>query len=178
MPREQPEVQHILELLFRETQLKDEIYLNLASVVRSGNVVVAELLLRDVLYAPNKNRLNFVQEHYELLVGNLSIINQFKKFSLVQHNQGTNYCSPIHAAAISNHSEFLRKLLQVFTDIINVEDSVGRKPIHYAALSNNSQNLSILVESGADLKEIDRKRMTALMLACYEGMFYNVEYIL
>jgi ankyrin repeat protein len=50
---------------------------------------------------------------------------------------------------------------------MNVEDSLHRKPIHYAALSSNTENLSILVESGADLKEYDRKKMTPLMLACY-----------
>jgi len=29
-------------------------------------------------------------------------------------------------------------LLQIFTDIINIEDSVFRKPVHYAALCNNN----------------------------------------
>ena len=34
------------------------------------------------------------------------------------------------------------------------------------------------MENGADLKDFDREKKTPLMLACYEGMFYNVEYIL
>ena len=89
-----------------------------------------------------------------------------------------NFCSPIHAASISSNSEFLRKLLQIFIDIINIEDSLQRKPIHYAALSMNTENLSILVENGADLKDYDKNRMTPLMLACSQGMFYNLEYIL
>lgn len=55
-----------------------------------------------------------------------------------------------------------------------MEDSLHRKPIHYAALSNNIDSLSILVENGADLRDFDRKKMTPLMLACYEGLIYNV----
>lgn len=50
----------------------------------------------------------------------MTLINQLKKFSLIQHNDGSNYCSPIHAASICPNSEFLRKLLQIFTDIMNV----------------------------------------------------------
>jgi len=42
----------------------------------------------------------------------------------------------------------------------------------------NTENLSVLVESGADLKNYDKQKMTPLMLSCFEGMFYNVEYIL
>lgn len=131
-----------------------------------------------MLYSPSCNPLNFSQDHYDLLIGNLPLINQLKKYNLIQHNSGPNFCSPIHAAAISNDSEFLRKLLQIFTDIINAEDSLNRRPIHYAALCSNSENLSILVESGADLRDCDKRRMTPLMLACFEGIFYNVEYIL
>lgn len=35
-----------------------------------------------------------------------------------------------------------------------------------------------LVENGADLRDVDRRKMTALMLACEEGVTANVEYIL
>lgn len=34
------------------------------------------------------------------------------------------------------------------------------------------------MESGADLRDADRKRMTPLMLACCEGLYFNVEFIL
>lgn len=168
MPREQIEAENILNKLFNsDPLLRTEIFANIASVIRSGNYAASEFLLRQLLYTPNRNPLNFSQEHYDLLIGSLPLINQLKKYNLIHHNSGPNFCSPIHAAAISHSSEFLRKLLQIFTDIINVEDSLGRRPIHYAALSNSSDNISILVESGCDLKDYDKRRMTPLMLACY-----------
>lgn len=59
-----------------------------------------------------------------------------------------------------------------------MEDNQQRKPIHYASVYENTANLITLVENGADLREIDRKKMTPLMLACEEGLTSNVEYIL
>jgi len=47
-----------------------------------------------------------------------------------------------------------------------VEDNQQKKPVHYASVYENTANLMTLVENGADLREVDRKKMTPLMLAC------------
>ena len=106
------------------------------------------------------------------------MIHQLKKFYIIKQNEGNNYCSPIHCAAINPNPEFLKKLLSIFTDIIDVEDSHQKKPIHYASVFENTANLITLVENGADLRDVDRRKMTSLMLACEEGITSNVEYIL
>ncbi len=132
--------------LFNSSQeLKVEIYNNLSSIIRSGNSYVAEIILKDILLTPNNNKYNYSQEHYELLIGNSMLWNHYKKFSLIKTNDGPNNCTPIHCAAISNNPDFLRKLLKIFTDVINVEDSYHRKPIHYASLCFNPENLYALV---------------------------------
>jgi len=53
------------------------------------------------LQSPNTNKLNFSQEHYSLLTGDFSVINQIKKYYIIKHSDGNNYCSPIHCAAIN-----------------------------------------------------------------------------
>jgi hypothetical protein len=55
-----------------------------------------------MLVSPFSNKLNCSEEHYDLLTGNILKINQYKKFNLIKHNDGSNYCSPIHCAAITN----------------------------------------------------------------------------
>jgi len=72
------------------------------------------------------------------LTGNTLVLNQLKKYYIIKHNEGANYCSPIHCAAINPNSEFLKKLLEIFTDIINVEDSQHRKAIHYASVTKST----------------------------------------
>ena len=177
LPKESHEATKIMETLFVDPELKKAVQSNIASIIRSGNFFVSEILLRDMLFGNSPNNEGIMLEHYYLLVGNLTVLNQLKKSSLVQHNASKNHCTPVHAAAICPNSQFLRKLLQVFTDVINVEDSLLRRPIHYAALST-AENLSILLDNGADLRDSDRFRTTPLMLACAEGIHYNVEYIL
>jgi hypothetical protein len=105
LPREQPETDHVLDKLFTaDSQLKTEILNNVASVIRSGNFPASETLLRQILGSPSRNSLNFSQEHYDLLMGNLPLLNHLKKSKLIKHNNGPNFCSPIHTAAISSSS--------------------------------------------------------------------------
>jgi ankyrin repeat protein len=62
--------------------------------------------------------------------------------------------------------------------VLGVTDSIGRKPVHYASASMTDGNLIALVERGAELRDIDRKKFTSLMIASYHGLDRNVEYIL
>jgi ankyrin repeat protein len=60
----------------------------------------------------------------------------------------------------------------------NVGDSQSRRPIHYAAQVDSVKNLELLVKYGGDLKDIDKKKMTPLMLAAKSGRFKNIKFIL
>lgn len=61
----------------------------------------------------------------------------------------------------------------------NVSDSLGRKPIHYAAaVSDSTGNMETLLKYGSDLKDLDKQKMTPLMIACYYGRSHIVRYIL
>jgi len=71
----------------------------------------------------------------------------------------------------------LQYILKLLPDL-STGDSFGRKPIHYAAVLESSKALEMLVRNGADLKEIDKKKMTPLMLASKYGRTKNVKFIL
>ncbi len=96
--------------------------------------------------------MNYSQEHYSLLTGDFPVLNQLKKHCIIKQNDGNNFCAPIHCAAINPNTDFLKKLLAIFTDIINIEDSQLKKPIHYASVSEKTDSLIVLVENGADLR--------------------------
>jgi ankyrin repeat protein len=59
-----------------------------------------------------------------------------------------------------------------------VGDSLNRKPIHYAAVLENSKALEILLKHGGDLKEMDKRKTTPLMLAARYGRLKNLKIIL
>jgi len=52
------------------------------------------------------------------------------------------------------------------------------KPVHYAAAAITKANLEVLLKHGSDLKDMDKHKMTPLMVAAYHGRTENVEYIL
>ena len=60
----------------------------------------------------------------------------------------------------------------------NVGDSLNRKPVHYASAAVDSRNLQTLVKHGSDLKDMDKTKMTPLMVAAYYGRSQCLEYIL
>ena len=146
--------------------------------MRLGRDNLASIILKQILGNSPSNKYNYSPDHLDLLEGNPNTLGQLKKFNLIKHNDGGNFFSPVHCAAITSSKDFLSKLLQFFTDIINKGDSLFRKPIHYASASRYPENLKALVENGAQLRETDRKKITPLMIACYEGITQNVEYIL
>lgn len=45
-------------------------------------------------------------------------------------------------------------------------------------MMDNIKNLELLVKHGADLKDIDKKKITTLMLAAKSGNYKNIKFIL
>lgn len=43
------------------------------------------------------------------------------------------------------------------------------KPVHYAAAAQTKKNLEVLFKHGSDLKDMDKMKMTPLMVAAYHG---------
>jgi ankyrin repeat protein len=88
--------------------------------------------------------------------------------NILKQNFCANFCSPIHCASINPNPELLDHLLSNIPDY-NVGDSLNRKPVHYASAAVDSRNLEILVKHGSDLKDMDKAKMTPLMVAAYSG---------
>lgn len=54
-----------------------------------------------MLLNPSENKYNYSQEHFDMLEGKTETLNDQIKFNLIKHNDGANFCSPIHCAAIT-----------------------------------------------------------------------------
>lgn len=118
---------------------------------------------------------DFTLEHYQCLESELQ--QHCKKMNIFRRNSSANYCSPIHCASINRNHEILECLLKSFPNY-NIVDSAGRKPIHYAAAVESPGNMETLLRYSSDLKDLDRQKMTPLMIACYYGRSQIVRFIL
>jgi len=115
-------------------------------------------------------------EHYQCLESDLQ--QHCKKMNILRRNSSANYCSAIHCASINSNHEILESLLKNFPNY-NFADSAGRKPIHYAAaVADSASNMDTLLRHSSDLKDLDKQKMTPLMIACYYGRSHIVRYIL
>ena len=162
-------------LVTHSTELEKCIYENIPILIRSGNFAVARYLMKDIVPA-HYNTYGFSKEHLECLDQTNSKI-QFKKNNILKQNFCSNFCSPIHCAAINPNTQLLEYLLTNIPDY-NVGDSQNMKPVHYAAAALTKSNLEILLKHGSDLNDMDKQKMTPLMVAAYHGRVENVEFIL
>ncbi len=124
----------------------------------------------------NYSQFGYSQEHLSAMSKEKKDL-QFKKHLMLKQNYTLNFCSPIHCAAINTNPELLSYIVRHLPDF-SVGDSLNRKPIHYAATIDNTKNLDILVRAGGDLKDIDKRKMTCLMIAAQHGRIKVIRFLL
>ena len=68
------------------------------------------------------------------------------------------------------------QLLAVNSDL-NVIDTEMRRPLHYAAACETSDNLKLLLDKGANITDIDMRKVTCLIAAVRARRPQNVKII-
>lgn len=85
--------------------------------------------------------------------------------------------TPMHLAAESNSSEFMKLLLKYKADI-HIPNSKGFTPLHAAADNGNTESARLLVEHGADVNVQDSYGFTPLISAVAGGDVHLVKYLI
>lgn len=97
---------------------------------------------------------------------------------MLKQNCTTNFCSPIHCAVINPNTDLLHYILKHISEF-NVGDSLGRKPIHYAAVLESTRAIEILHKHNSEqLTQMDKKKITPLMLAAQFGRYNILKFLL
>jgi ankyrin repeat protein/predicted DNA-binding WGR domain protein len=129
------------------------------SVVRSGNLDLSRHLLQ-ILTKKGSFGFNFL--HLEVL--QKSKLSPFKKVSITK-KPIENFCvAPLHVACINPDPSHLKSLMAE-CDEIGYADLEGRRSVHYAAGCTSKKPLEVLIASGANVNEMDRKKITPLMVS-------------
>ncbi|OMJ69090.1 hypothetical protein SteCoe_33275 [Stentor coeruleus] len=140
-------------------------------VVRSGNVDLA----RHLIQICNKKLgfgFNFLHEEV-LKKGNLS---QFKKVSITKKPIENFLVAPLHVACINPDTKHLETLIAQCEDL-GYPDLEGRRVVHYAAACTSSRPLEVLVAHGANINEMDKKKVTPLMVAAMYNRLETVKFL-
>ena len=132
---------------------------HIGSVVRSGNLEIARHLIQIVC---KKGGYGFNLLHEEVL--KKANLTPFKKVSITKKPIGNYLVAPLHVASINPDTKHLESLIASCDDL-GYPDIDGRRAIHYAAACTSFKPLEVLVSHGANINEMDKKKVTPLMIA-------------
>ena len=122
------------------------------------------------IYGYSRDHLDCLDKHRSQM--------QFRKAPMLKQNCTTNFCSPIHCAVINPNTELLSYILKHISEF-NVGDSLNRKPIHYAATLESTKAMEVLYKHNSEqLTQMDKKKMTPLMVAAQFGRYNAIKFIL
>jgi ankyrin repeat protein/predicted DNA-binding WGR domain protein len=127
--------------------------------VRSGSLEISKHLLQ---IANKRGGFGFNFLHEEVLKkGNLT---PFKKVSVTKKPIENFFIAPLHVACINPDPKHLESLISMCDDL-GYPDIEGRRAVHYAAACTSSKPLELLIRHGANVNEMDKKKITPIMVA-------------
>ena len=157
--QKQVSIQMLKFLITLQPSIENNLGMCIGEAVRTGNKELS-LFLINHFNQRNGYGLNFLHEEV-LLPGSLS---PFKKPSVLKKPIENYLFAPLHVACINEDSTHLSTLLSN-CDEITYADLEGRKPVHYAAASTSSSCLKVLKDHGCNLNELDKSKITPLMIS-------------
>ena len=140
--------------------------------IRSGN---HKLSLHLITHYNKNGGYGFNFLHQEVLED--KELSPFKKPSITKKPIENYLVAPMHAACINENTEHLKKLLSNCDDL-NYMDSEGRKAVHYAAACSSNEPLKVLKEYGCNLSDVDKMKITPLMVSAMYGKTEPALYLL
>ena len=144
--------------------------------MRVGDRQLTAYVIKDLVKLPN---YGFNELHGHVL-GQYSPgtkLPEFKSVSVAKKATANLGITPLHFACINPNVEVLAQLLDVNPDF-NMQDNEMRRPIHYAAACESSGPLKLLLEKGANLADIDMRKVTCLHVAAQARRPENIRLIL
>ena len=90
--------------------------------------------------------------------------------------------TPVHVAAAQGSLEILELMLEkqpdLFSMVIQSEDSMNMTPIHRAAMFDHVEVCKFLITRGGDINSLDKEKRTPLLLAASRNCVKTVCYLL
>jgi len=153
------EPSHVDLLLSLSAEADGHFAANVGVAVRTGQVPLALHLIH--IYN-QRGGFGFNALHESVL--RKEKLPDFKKVSITKKVFGNFNVAPLHCACINPNPAHLRTLLDQTEDHAYA-DVDGWKAVHYAAVCVSTAPMKLLLDRGADMQELTKKKVTPLMIA-------------
>lgn len=106
-------------------------------------------------------------------------MNPYRRNQILKKAMENFNLTPVECAAIHPKSRYLEELFEQLDDIGQGHmDGLGRTVAHFAAASETTACLDYLLSKGFNCMQLDKQKMTPLLLAAKYGRAHNVELLL
>ena len=121
---------------------------------------IARFLLEHDALSTIQDHKGYSVAHWAVQEGNvklLELLAEQESFNNLIHLNDEQGIHIIQLASILGHNIMLQKIIDHNADV-NVQDKAGFTALHYAAARNDTETCNLLLEAGADIKILDKKK--------------------
>lgn len=118
----------------------------------------------------------FSSAHYSVTANILFLIMMIHQIQIILNDgevsvdqAGASDRTALHRAAGANHVEACKVLIEGFGANVDKKDRSGRTPLHWAAISGHSKTVEYLIDHGADVYSLNKRKATPLHNCAQEG---------
>ncbi|ELP92586.1 ankyrin repeat-containing protein, putative [Entamoeba invadens IP1] len=116
--------------------------------------------------------------HYAVLGGHLGVVKQARHSAeMACFAADKNRLTPLHYCAMNGMVHLVNELLAACPALLNARDGCGRTPLHIAVVCDDAVMVKRLLEHGADVNQLDIRKMTAGQSAINRGFVHCYELI-
>ena len=156
---------------------KEKIYLGLPTIIRSGNRRLAARFFHE-FKDQNTGDWDFGRIHSEILTYEHEQELSKIRTPASATKRGWEGITPIHCACIQSTGKYLRELLKLKPEAINLPDSLEYEPIHYAAASESPEPLKVLLEHRVNIRISNNNVSPPLTIAARYGRLENIKLLI
>ncbi|XP_063405743.1 serine/threonine-protein phosphatase 6 regulatory ankyrin repeat subunit C-like [Mytilus trossulus] len=122
--------------------------------------------------------------HVACFKGHTGVIKLLIKIGININETSTNGSTPLYLACKNGHYETVKYLLDLNGKTLNsvvdttIKDEYGWSMLHAACSNGHKEVVKLLVDAGLNVNDITNEGVTSFLIACWDGHYDTIKYLL